>query len=192
MAQAAQQHRSTLLTGLNVMHRILAVQTKTFLLDATAAGELHCLSFDNRSSLVRNLSTGLAGKATSSCTGLLPHGLLMLACPALSSFTCVTSVSLCVNKILNRRRPAGARYVAMLLEPAFSCAAPAVTELLAKVLAQVYSAFPVGPDVPKEVHQNPPVHVLQRRVRLFPSIASSSCRAVAVSKNNNIVKDWRP
>ncbi len=165
MAQAAQQHRSTLLTGLNVMHRILAVQTKTFLLDSTAAGELHCLSFDNRSNLVRNLSTGLADKATSSCTDLSPHVLLMLACPALSPFTCVTSVSTCVNK---KRRPAGARYVAMLLEPAFSCAAPAVTELLAKVLAQVYSAFPIGPDTPKEVHQNPPVHVLQRRFRLFP------------------------
>ena len=46
----------------------------------------------------------------------------------------------------------GARHVAMLLEPAFQCVAPAVPELLARVLAQVYSAFPVGtPDLPKEV-----------------------------------------
>lgn len=39
----------------------------------------------------------------------------------------------------------------MLLEPAFGCAQPAAPELLAKVLAQLYSAFPPGTDLPREV-----------------------------------------
>ena len=39
----------------------------------------------------------------------------------------------------------------MLLEPAFGCAAPAVPELLAQVLAKLYAAFPPGTEQPPEV-----------------------------------------
>lgn len=39
----------------------------------------------------------------------------------------------------------------MLLEPAFGCAAPAVPELLAQVLAKLYAAFPPGTELPPEV-----------------------------------------
>lgn len=45
----------------------------------------------------------------------------------------------------------GARHVAMLLEPAFGCAASAVPDLLAQVLAQLYAAFPPAADLPAEV-----------------------------------------
>ena len=39
----------------------------------------------------------------------------------------------------------------MLVEPAFGCAAPAVPELLAQVLAKLYAAFPPGTELPQEV-----------------------------------------
>lgn len=39
----------------------------------------------------------------------------------------------------------------MLVEPAFGCAAPAVPELLAQVLAKLYAAFPPGTELPPEV-----------------------------------------
>lgn len=43
--------------------------------------------------------------------------------------------------------------MAMLLEPAFGCAAPTVPELLAQVLAQLYAAFPPSADLPAEVSE---------------------------------------
>ena len=46
----------------------------------------------------------------------------------------------------------------MLLEPAFGCAAPTVPELLAKVLARLYTAFPPGSDLPQEVWRAYNIH----------------------------------
>lgn len=45
----------------------------------------------------------------------------------------------------------GARHIMMLVEPAFGCAAPAVPELLAQVLAKLYAAFLPGTELPPEV-----------------------------------------
>jgi hypothetical protein len=45
----------------------------------------------------------------------------------------------------------------MLVEPAFGCAAPAVPELLAQVLAKLYAAFPPGTELPQEVRSLAPV-----------------------------------
>ena len=38
-AQAAQQHRATLLTGLNVVNRVLSAQPRDFILDTTNGGK---------------------------------------------------------------------------------------------------------------------------------------------------------